>query len=112
MASQIIGTVSGQLLVLEQELIVTGTNKYLTAEFKFSPDWDGLSIWAHFDKDNEHWKINLHDGKILREDKFAPLTGYWEVCLHGTAPDGMRITTQPVDLRVRRTNVDPDFPKR
>lgn len=42
--------IHGQVLHLANLTIVEDTIDYLDAVFTFSPDWEGLSKWAHFQK--------------------------------------------------------------
>lgn len=96
--------IHGQVLHLANLTIVEDTIDYLDAVFTFSPDWEGLSKWAHFQKGSVVYDVALVDDRIDRSQHLNLDRGTWEVYLHGSRDD-IRITTTTVRLRVL------DYPK-
>ncbi|MBR3962084.1 MAG: hypothetical protein IKK14_01005, partial [Oscillospiraceae bacterium] len=88
-------TVRNQKLSGGKVKIVSDSIDYVEASFDFrTEDWEGLSKWAHFMKDDTIYDINLVEDKITRDMHLNLEAGEWEVKLHGTDSDGtMRITT-------------------
>lgn len=100
----LVGMIHGQVLHLANLTIVEDTIDYLDAVFTFSPDWEGLSKWAHFQKGSVVYDVALVDDRIDRSQHLNLDRGTWEVYLHGSRDD-IRITTTTVRLRVL------DYPK-
>ncbi len=93
--------VTGQKLQIAQPLIASDTIDYLTASFFFrTSDWDGLSKWAHFKQGETAYSVLLIDGKISKDAHLNLGAGDWEVYLHGTSEQGMRITTEVQKISV------------
>jgi hypothetical protein len=101
----IVGTIKGQELFLTSPMIVADTINYLEARFAFSADWSAAEKWAHFESEGVVYDIRLTNDKILKENHLNWLKGVWNVYLHGTTPDGTRITTNETRLRVLSTGV-------
>lgn len=100
----LVGAVHGQVLHLANLTIVEDSIDYLDAAFTFSPDWEGLSKWAHFQKGDTIYDVALEEDRIGRDKHLNLDRGTWEVYLHGSRED-IRITTTTVRLRVL------DYPK-
>ena len=100
----LVGAVHGQVLHLANLTIVEDSIDYLDAAFTFSPDWEGLSKWAHFQKGETIYDVALVEDRIERKQHLNLDQGTWEVYLHGSRED-IRITTSTVRLRVL------DYPK-
>lgn len=102
-------TVTGQSLAIVSPEIVADTLDYLTAEFAFSSDWDGLTKWAHFSQGDTVWDIALVDDAIPKSAHLNLGTGRWDLYLHGNELDGEtvveRITTQVRPIRVQKSGV-------
>lgn len=94
--------VRGQSLGIEQETIASNTLDYLTAKVIFSEDYKGLSKWLHIkkqDSDEEPYLINLNENDEVTRDMHLNLSeGTWEVFLHATSLQGMRITIIHTEL--------------
>ncbi len=95
--------IDGQELRVTQGNMVAGTRNFLEAEFAFSQQWDGLSKWAHFRCGKENYQIELINDRITRDRGLNLNGGVWQVWMHGTSADGMRITTGSVLVEVRGT---------
>lgn len=100
----LVGAVHGQVLHLANLTIVEDSIDYLDAAFTFSPDWEGLSKWAHFQKGDTIYDVALEEDRIGRDKHLNLDRGTWEVYLHGSRED-IRITTTTIRLRVL------DYPK-
>lgn len=102
----IIGRVKNQTLEIEQPVIAADTIDYLTALFTFSPDWNGLTKWAHFAKGEIVYDIELVNDGIAKDRHLSLSVGSWSVYLHGIG--GVvteRITTQVKSLTVEASGV-------
>lgn len=102
--------VMGQALVASAPLIVSDTINYLTARFHFkSPDWKGLTKWAHFKQGDTVHDVQLVDDGIPAEAGLNLPAGRWEVYLHGNeVEDGQvmtRITTNSAEIQVQQSGV-------
>lgn len=105
----IIGRVKNQTLEIEQPVIAADTIDYLTALFTFSPDWNGLTKWAHFAKGEIVYDIELVNDGIAKDRHLSLSVGSWSVYLHGNEIIGgvvtERITTQVKSLTVEASGV-------
>ena len=99
MSGKIVGSVRGQVLHLIYPPLVEGTVDYLTAEFSFSGDWDGLSKWAHFKQGSTIYDVPLTNDAITEDQHLNMSAGTWDVYLHGSG-DNRRITTTTVRMKV------------
>ena len=99
MSGKIVGSVRGQVLHLIYPPLVEGTVDYLTAEFSFSGDWDGLSKWAHFKQGSTIYDVPLTNDAITKDQHLNLSAGTWDVYLHGSG-DNRRITTTTVRMKV------------
>ena len=99
MSGKIVGSVRGQVLHLIYPPLVEGTVDYLTAEFSFSGDWDGLSKWAHFKQGSASYEGPLTNDAITEDQHLNLSAGTWDVYLHGSG-DNRRITTTTVRMKV------------
>ena len=101
----ITGIIQGQSLKISAPLIVSDTIDYLQASFCFqSRDWDGADKWAHFSKEDSAYDVRLDESDQITRDRHLNLSsGVWSVYLHGTAPTGMRITTEKAEIHVKET---------
>lgn len=99
MSGKIVGSVRGQVLHLIYPPLVEGTVDYLTAEFSFSGDWDGLSKWAHFKQGSTIYDVPLTNDAITEDQHLNLSAGTWDVYLHGSG-DNRRITTTTVRMKV------------
>ena len=99
MSGKIAGSVRGQVLHLIYPPLVGGTIDYLTAEFSFSGDWDGLSKWAHFKQGSTIYDVPLTNDAITEDQHLNLSAGTWDVYLHGSG-DNRRITTTTVRMKV------------
>lgn len=99
MSGKIVGSVRGQVLHLIYPPLVEGTVDYLTAEFSFSGDWDGLSKWAHFKQGSTIYDVPLTNDAITEGQHLNLSAGTWDVYLHGSG-DNRRITTTTVRMKV------------
>ena len=104
----IYGDIHHQRLKLVNEHIVADTIDYLEMKFIFkTDDWDGLTKWAHFSKNDTVYDIPLTDGCIRKEDHLNLSAGVWSVYLHGNAYENgevvERITTDIAPLYVHPT---------
>ena len=99
MSGKIVGSVRGQVLHLIYPPLVEGTVDYLTAEFSFSGDWDGLSKWAHFKQGSTIYDVTLTNDAITEDQHLNLSAGTWDVYLHGSG-DNRRITTTTVRMKV------------
>lgn len=103
----IYGIVKNQHLDLRAKA-VADTIDYLTAQFTFlSPDWNGLTVFAHFKQGNDYYSVLLTDGKVTEENHLNLGQGEWEVYLHGNKYENgdvvQRITTNVVKFTVEPT---------
>lgn len=99
MSGKIVGSVRGQVLHLIYPPLVEGTVDYLTAEFSFSGDWEGLSKWAHFKQGSTIYDVPLTNDTITEDQHLNLSAGTWDVYLHGSG-DNRRITTTTVRMKV------------
>ena len=99
MSGKIVGSVRGQVLHLIYPPLVEGTVDYLTAEFTFSGDWDGLSKWAHFKQGSTIYDVPLTNDAITEDQHLNLSAGTWDVYLHGSG-DNRRVTTTTVRMKV------------
>lgn len=99
------GIITGQRLELNNvPLIVSDSVDYLKAIFLFrSKVWEDCEKWAHFSQGDTVYDIKLTNNEILREDHLNLGHGRWEVYLHGTNKNGMRITTSSVRFNVKKS---------
>lgn len=109
--------VIGQRLLMDAPLVVEDSNAYLEAQFNFhDEDWKTADdIWAHFEQDDKRIHLKVKDGFIEKSANLNLDRGYWKVYLHASSVDGERITTNQVDLQVKKTGtmdgeVLPDIP--
>ena len=95
-------TVRNQRLSGGKTRLVSDTIDYIEAFFDFrTNDWEGLSKWAHFTKEDKVFDVNLFEDRITKEMHLNLEAGTWEVKLHGTDPEGrMRVTTDSVYVYV------------
>lgn len=104
------GTIKGQTLYAYADKMVSGTIDYLTAEFKFSKDWNGLSKWAHFTQGETTYDVFLVDDKIPEQAHLNLSEGEWQMYLHGVKYEpeeqiAQRITTNIVVVHVESSGV-------
>ena len=97
------GTVTGQKLLIGHQLIVSNTNDYLTADFSFSSDWNGLTITAVIYQGETAYQFILDNGRIDRKKHMNLNAGAWTLYLYGVSTDGMRVTTNCCDIEVMTT---------
>jgi len=99
--------ITNQHLTLLQPNPVADSINYLAFRFRFTPDWDGLDKWAHFEKDGAVYDIPLTGDEILPEDGLNLTEGTWNLYLHGDSfSDGAvvrRITTDQKSFTVTPT---------
>lgn len=97
--------VIGQRLLMDAPLVVEDSNAYLEAQFNFhDEDWKTADdIWAHFEQDDKRIHLKVEDGFIEKSANLNLDRGYWKVYLHASSVDGERITTNQVDLQVKKT---------
>lgn len=102
-------TVEHQKLTLNQDLVVSDTIGYLTANFVFSEDWNEYTKWAHFTKGRTTYDIQLDENNNITSDQNLNLSaGTWLVYLHGNKGTGeniTRITTSIIQLNVDKTGI-------
>ena len=81
----IYGTIQGQKLELLHSLVAADTLDYLTGSFSFlSSDWEGLTKFVHFSKDDVSYSAQLNEENKFTEDAHVNLSeGIWNVYLHG-----------------------------
>lgn len=97
--------VEGQhLRETEHRTVVSGSVRYLSADFHFSDDWGDIPKFAFFQKGTVTHKILLIDDKILPEQEIYLTDGNWLVSVLGDDVDGetinKRITTNEVYIHV------------
>lgn len=105
------GEVIHQTLVIGYKLIAGDSINYLTAEFKFSDEWDGLVKYATFDNGTgELYQVDIVDNKIDANAGLNLPDGWWDVSVIGDLYTGLddhpvekRITTNTVRIRVERS---------
>ena len=100
----------GQRLVMNTQLTVEGTIDYLEAEFLFhDEDWANADKWAHFTCESAgqvlQYDLQIVDDKITKNKHLNLGAGTWKVYVHGTTYDGTRITTEEIELNVKRTGL-------
>lgn len=100
------GKIDGQSFVLSTPIIVSDTIDYLSAEFEFSEDWQGLDKWAHFAHRSASrsedisvvYDVKITDGKIDKSEHLNLGAGMWSLYIHGTQMENgtptVRITTE------------------
>lgn len=79
--------------------IVADTINYLTAQFSFSSDWDGLTKVMHLRNADRYYSFELENDEITHG--LSLTAGIWEVWFHGYA-ENKRVTTNSVKLEVMR----------
>lgn len=86
-------------------VVVGGSRSYLSAEFQFSPEWDGLNKWAHFSVNGTTYDIQLTDDGIPKGSLDLENGGKYAVWVHGTRlQDGeatARIVTTKCSITVQ-----------
>lgn len=97
--------VSGQELKrVDSKMIVSDTIDYITARFRFSGDWAGLTKHALFEKGTDTYDITLTDNAITESDSCNLTDGTWLLSVVGVeivdAVVTQRITTQQIELSV------------
>ena len=97
--------VSGQELKrVDSNMIVSDTIDYITARFRFSGDWAGLTKHALFEKGTDTYDITLTDNAITESDSCNLTDGTWLLSVVGVeivdAVVTQRITTQQIELSV------------
>ena len=115
----IYGTIQGQKLELLYSLVAADTLDYLTGSFSFlSSDWEGLTKFVHFSKDDISYSAQLNEENKFTEDAHVNLSeGKWNVYLHGNKYENgqviQRVTTNIAYLIVRKTGMlnDEPFPE-
>lgn len=97
--------VIGQRLLMDAPLVVEDSNAYLEAQFNFhDEDWQTADdIWAHFEQDDKRIHLQVKNNRIEKSANLNLDRGYWKVYLHASSADGERITTNQVDLQVKKT---------
>ena len=94
------GRINGQSFALSTPVIVSDTIDYLSAEFEFSDDWQGLDKWAHFAHRSASrsedisvvYDVKITDGRIDKSEHLNLTSGMWSVYIHGTRPENGRPT--------------------
>ena len=104
-------SVNGQLLALKNKpYIAADSIDYLTADFAFSSEWDGLAKVAIFKQSTgTPYNIILTDDEILESDHLNLGEGVWYVYVTGVL-DSKRITTGSVTLTVDPSQVEEGAP--
>lgn len=94
--------VKNQSLTITTPVIAADSLKYLCAKVYFTtPDWDGLTKWAHFRRGDTVYDLKLNAWDEIDDAQALNLTeGEWTVCVTGSDEDA-RITTTPVTLTVK-----------
>lgn len=64
-------------------VIVSDTIRYIQANFTFSPDWEGMEKYIHFQKDEDLFDVTLDNDKITKEHNVNLTAGIWECYIHG-----------------------------
>lgn len=98
--------INKQALRVTAPVMVSGTRNYFSAEFHFSPEWDGLSKTAYFRQGDTLYKSDLISNR-LDPGTFPDLgAGDWEFCVWGLDTAGhQRITTDTYMLHVEQGGV-------
>lgn len=95
--------VNGQSVTLSYPVIASDSIDYLEADVSLSDEWKGCeSVWANFEKRGIEHKIELHDGKIVKDDHLNLSEGQWQVSVFGIRGD-TRITSVPATLFVSKS---------
>lgn len=101
--------VQGQKLTLTKiNTTASESINYFAADFDFSEDWAGKTIWAHFwNKSGSVLDVQLTDGKIPPTAGVSLSAGLWWMWLHGNSYEGgqlvQRVTTTKECFRVQET---------
>lgn len=98
-------TVEGQhLRETEHRIVVSGSVRYLSAEFTFSDDWGDIPKYSFWTKGSVTHKIMLTDNKISPDENIYLTDGDWLVSVMGEDVEGeeikKRITTNEVYVHV------------
>lgn len=106
----IYGKIHKQFLTYCADKLVANTIDYITAEFSFSEDWNGLSKWAHFTQGETTYDVFLVDDKIPEQAHLNLSEGDWIMHLHGVKYEpeeqiAQRITTNTVVVHVESSGV-------
>lgn len=103
----IYGAIKGQQLKVKAQA-AADTIDYLIAKFTFlTADWEGLTKYAHFSKDQERYSVQLTDDEIKEEDHLNLTEGEWQIYLHGNEYRNgeviKRVTTNIATFQVQPT---------
>lgn len=109
----IFGSVKGQCLAIKQSLIASGTVNYITADFKFSSEWNGLLKIVNFhgevDGKVRVFRVELKDNHITQDQGVNLPSGTWRINIVGyNIVDGemvQRITTAETSIVVTETHL-------
>lgn len=96
--------------ISKPSVVVSDTVAYLSATFRFTPEWTGLDKWAHFIQDEKVYDVHLVDDEIPESDLFTLSNGTWKMYLHGSLYDAegktiRRITTDGVSIKVEASGL-------
>lgn len=107
-------TVTGQALKVTTPVIAADTINYLTAQFAFTHDWDGLIKIARFSNDENSAEVQLTNDCIREEDGLNLTEGRWYVSVIGEEIVGgqpvQRITTVRAFFTVLPSGVEDGEP--
>lgn len=105
----ITGRIQNQTLRISQDSLVAGTINYLSAQFEFSDEWNGLIKWAHFSKMGENYDVRLSNDGITAGDNLNLSAGTWAIYIHGDLLENdtvtQRITTDVKTIVVKSTGI-------
>lgn len=101
--------VNGQELTYTKTPAADESINYLSAEFHFPKDYDGLTKWAHFSQGDMVHDVKIIDDKIEASRGLNLSVGIWKVWVHGESyVDGVitkRIPTIAVVLPIAKSGM-------
>ena len=86
--------IDGMRLTRTSDAYVTeGSKNFVQLLFTFSDDWDGISKWALFARDNKTYEVAIVDGKCIVPYGCARTSGQFQLTVVGKANEGEVIAT-------------------
>lgn len=101
--------INGQNLSLSSPVVVSDSVNFLSADFNFSGEWNGLDKFVHFSKDEIVYDVQLENDSITPNMGVNLAEGFYSVYVHGSKfyNDELlkRITTNSVKLKVEKSGL-------